>query len=287
MTPERYNFHKPSRLSIELQEQVVDWLSAAFALTAEKWAQHLAVPVTHALEGVDTVRPVEALQELSDSVVAYQVAVGPDELRTLIVLPRPLLVTLAAGVLGEECAELASDRSLTAVEASLVEYLMQMLLAAIQESWPVGAAPKIRLIDAEPSPKRTRLFKPEENLARFALTMSGPFGEQRWQWLVPHKGLAELFGRSLEGQGPVQEAVVRTQLESLVGAMPLEVRVRLGGAVLHVSELARLRTGDLVLLDQPVSSPLPASVAGETRFMIWPGRVGPMQAIQIESLVES
>ena len=69
--------------------------------------------------------------------------------------------------------------------------------------------------------------------------------------------------------------------------MPVEVSVRLGAAVLRVSQLAGLRAGDLVILDQPVSGPLTAAVAGETRFRVGPGRVGSKQAVQIESLVES
>lgn len=130
------------------------------------------------------------------------------------------------------------------------------------------------------------MFKPEDNVVRATLLMGGPFGEQSWHWLVPQKELASLFTQADVGQGTEQLGGIRSCLEALVGAMPLEVSVRLGGAVLNVSELAGLRAGDLVLLDQPVTSPLAAFVAGETRFLVWPGRVGAKQAFQIQSLVE-
>jgi flagellar motor switch protein FliM len=287
MRSESYDFRKPSRLSGDLEERLVAWFAASFALAAEKWAKHLETPVTHGLASIDTVRPSDALAELSDAVVAYHVVIGVEDLRTLVAIPRQLMLTLAAGVLGESCTELCPDRNPTAVEMSLVEFLLQQLLGAIQESWPEGEPLTVTLKDSEPVPKRTRMFKPDENIVRFSLLMRGPFGEQPWHWLAPQKGLSNLFGRTAAGSTVEQESGVRARLESFVGAMPLEVAVRLGGAELRVSELASLRSGDLVLLDQPISSPLPASVAGETRFLVWPGRVGAKQAIRIESLVES
>lgn len=287
MSIESYNFRKPSKLSAELEQELNAWLANGLAVVAEKWARDIETPITHSLVGVETMRPAEALADLSDAVVAYRVAIGSEDLRTLVAIPRPLMLTLAAGVLGEACAELSPDRDLTAVEGSLVEYLLQKFLAAIQESWPGGEPITVALKESESAPKRTRMFPSDDNIVRLSLLMHGPFGEQPWHWLVPQKGLTSLFCRSAEGSEPEQKTGVRTQLEAIVGTMPLEVAVRLGGAVLHVSELAGLRSGDLVLLDQSVSNPLPASVAGETRFLVWPGRVGTKQAFQIESLVEN
>ena len=72
----------------------------------------------------------------------------------------------------------------------------------------------------------------------------------------------------------------------IMGSPDLKQIDGLGAATLQVSQLARLRAGDLVILDQPVVSPMAAYVAGEARFLVWPGRVGPKQAFQIASLVE-
>lgn len=285
MRIEPHDFRKPSRLASELEEQLVGWLTGSFTVAGEKWAKHLAAPVAHALGGMETVRPVDAMAELTDPIEAYRVDMGTD-LPTLMIISRPLVLTLVAGVLGDTCTELCADRSLTTVEQSLIEFLLQQFVAALQESWPGGQQLSVTLNGVEPAPKRTRIFKPEDNLVRFSLLMRGPFGEQTWHWLAPQQALTNLLSQSSAGPTNTQETGVRAQLESLVGEMPLDVAVQLGGAVLHVSQLAGLRSGDLVLLDQPVTRPLTASVAGETRFLVWPGRVGEKQAIQIASMVE-
>lgn len=287
MSAAQYDFRKPSRFPIDLEQRLVDWLSTGLALVAEKWGQHLAAPITHAVGRIDTVRPPDALAELSESTCAYRTTLGPPEFGALVAFPRPLLLTLASGVLGEPCTELSADRNLTAVEASLVELLLQQLFGAIQAGWQSNQPLAVAFAEPEPLPKRTRLFTPDDNLVRTRLLMTGPFGEQAWQWLIPQKQLSSLLGRPEAVAGADQKSGSRALLESLVGDMPVDVAVHLGGAELHVSQLAGLRSGDLVLLDQPVSRPLKASVAGETRFLVWPGRVGPKQAIQIQSLVES
>ena len=74
-------------------------------------------------------------------------------------------------------------------------------------------------------------------------------------------------------------------METLVRDLPVEISVNLGTVELPLADLARLRAGDLVLLNQRVSEPLAAALAGIKRFRVWPGRVSSQQAIQIDSLI--
>lgn len=286
MKVEAHDFRKPSRLAVEVEQQLAGWLSAGLVLVAERWGRNLPLPVTHTLEGIETVRPIDALAQFTETTVAFRVHVGSDRQQTLLATGRPLLLTLVAGMLGETCAEILADRDPTAVELSLVEFLLQQYFAGLQEAWPHRTPCPLALAEYEPAPQRARIFEPDNTLVRISLSMRGPFGEERLQWLVPQKILAGLFAETVDGPRAEQDTGVRGRLETFVSAMPLEVSVRLGGAVLHVAELARLRSGDVVLLDQLVSQPLAASVAGQTRFLVWPGRVGSKQAFRIESLAE-
>lgn len=84
-----------------------------------------------------------------------------------------------------------------------------------------------------------------------------------------------------------KEAAGRQHLEPLVCELPVEISVLLGTIDLPFSQLARLRPGDLVILNQSVSEPLTALVAGEKKFQVWPGRVGSRPAFQIKSSIGS
>jgi flagellar motor switch protein FliM len=114
---------------------------------------------------------------------------------------------------------------------------------------------------------------------------SGPFGQARWLWLVPQQYL--ITGLTQSAADSQKRPAARQSLEQLIGEMPVELSVRLGETELPVSQLTRLRAGDLVILDQRVSQPLQACVGGHARFQGWPGRVGPRRAFQIDSLVDS
>ena len=69
--------------------------------------------------------------------------------------------------------------------------------------------------------------------------------------------------------------------------LPLDITVVLGTVELTLGELARLMVGDVIILDQRVSDPLPAFLAGENKCRGWPGRVGSRQAFEIQSFVGS
>ena len=83
------------------------------------YADVVAANNSNLVEGLDTVRPVDALAQLTDTSVAFRVQVGPDQQQTLLTAPRPLLLTLVSGILGEICTGICPDREPTAVELSL------------------------------------------------------------------------------------------------------------------------------------------------------------------------
>jgi len=58
-----------------------------------------------------------------------------------------------------------------------------------------------------------------------------------------------------------------------------------GTAKITLSEMARLKPGDLLVLRQKVSEPLAAEVAGAPKFRVWPGAVGSRAAVQIHAAV--
>jgi flagellar motor switch protein FliM len=76
----------------------------------------------------------------------------------------------------------------------------------------------------------------------------------------------------------------RGLIESLVKGMRVDVTVDLGTAEVTLSELSKLRVGDLIVLSQKVSDPLPARVGGETKWSVWPGLVGTRHAVQVRSV---
>jgi flagellar motor switch protein FliM len=201
----------------------------------------------------------------------------------LFVLPRPLALAMIGIMLGEEPEELPEDRELTAAERSLCDLLSEELCRAAGEAWPDQQPLACRLAGVEPKPQRTRLFAVTEQVLLSRFGLGGVFGTQEFFWLLPRQAIQE-FIASCSTEGRARAAASRPLIEQLARELPAEFVVRLGEARLDVADLARLRVGDVVILDQRITEPLVAAIAGVPKFSGRPGRVGARQAFQIESL---
>lgn len=284
MNLEMYDFRRPGRLTSDIEHRVAAWLRTALALLPAKWGKHLPIPLQLSLQGTSTAGLHDALAQLPDAVVCHCLELGDASAKSLLSFPRNLTLGLLSGVMGDPVKELPADRLLTPVEESLWNFLLQQLVQVLLETWPGDEALKIAIGASVPQPKRSKLLSPETALLAFAFGMSGPFGDAKWVWLVPQQELIVRLTQSGQDAGKPQQQ--RQAIEVLVREMPVEVAVRLGTTELPVSELTRLRAGDVVILDQRVSDPLAAQVSGQTRFRVWPGRVGARRAFQIDSMVE-
>lgn len=283
MKVEPYDFRRPPRLAVDLEQRLCGWLRDACGIIAEKLGAHIPFPVEVQFHSVETARPEEALGSLPDPAVGYYLRTGLESPVSLMVFTQQAGVALVCGMLGESPEELPPQRELTPVECSLFEYALQELVAGLEEAWPGAEPQRLEIAWAESRPKRSREFRADQNVVICRLGLVGPFGEQPWCWLWPQEELQEQLARVSLVTGGLPQEDVRLRLESLAHQIPVEVSVKLGDVELHVSELARLRAGDLVILDQRVTEPLIACVAGEERLRVWPGRVGSRQAFQIES----
>jgi flagellar motor switch protein FliM len=284
MSVRPYDFRRPAPPSGGLEQRLTAWLCAACRLAGQRWQQHLPYRVEVALGDVEALAPDEALGRLPEVVVGYRAALGGDEASSLFAWPRPLALTLVAGALGDETGAAAEDRELTPIEAPLCEYLMQEAVAgALTETWPGARPAPVRLCGPDPTPRWTRLFAGLEVLLCCSFTLSGPMGEHEWYWLVPAAGPLGQLGRTAAAAPAADEGTAR-KLEAAVRELPVEVVVGLGSAELTLAQLAALRPGDLLILDQRVTEPLACALDGQTKFRGWPGRVGGRQAVSITAL---
>jgi flagellar motor switch protein FliM len=290
--PQLYNFGKPAPLTAEVDQRLQGWLRTAAALAAKKAVRHLPFSVEVVFSGLEVHWPADGLAVLPDAAVGYGLSANTDIPTTLLALPRNLVLALVGGMLGDVASALPEDRELTEVEDSLCQFFVQdVLVTTLQETWPAAETIPFKLRRRELHPKWTRIFPPEENTLVCAFTIRAPLGESGWLVLFPQKQLLELLARTGPGKDrpkPVSTGLPdKERLRQLVEELPVDLTVVLGTVELTLGELARLMVGDVIILDQRVSDPLPAFLANEKKCRGWPGRVGSRQAIEIHSFVGS
>lgn len=280
MTVTAYNFRKPGRMHSGLEQQFQVWLETACAVSTQRWKKDLPAALEISLAGSDAQRARPSLLALSEDMVGYRVTLH-DKLITLLAWPRPLVLGIIGILMGDTVAELPPSRDLTAVDESLfLFFLRDFLLPSFVENW--GGQPSLRPEIGEqiPHPRWAKLFPPEDTLLVVQFLMKGAFGESSWSLLFHRTELSSSWHD--EGAATGEPANVQTRLISHVNALPVEVSVELGAARLPLAELAHLRPGDVILLDQAVNQPLQVKIEGTDKLRAWPGRQGNRQALRID-----
>ena len=284
MTITAHDCTRPAGLAPELRTRLARWLGRSNTLLGELFGA-MSVSAEFKYEDSSTVSPTESLAKWSDKSLGYGTRLVGHDSVSLIALPNPLLQDLVGGLIGEQLKGLPPERDLTPAESSVAEFVVDTILKSLNESWQDDHGIELKPGDPEPNLRRTKLFRPSEPIVVCRSTVRTSLGDSHWSWMMTNEYLSALFNLPVRSTKPAGE-VSRKKLEQSILEMQTEIEVRLGGVQLTGPQLARLRVGDVVVLDQRVSEPLQASVRGEPKFLGWAGRVGNRQAFEVESVIE-
>ena len=282
-SPVPYDFRKPRRLADDVEYILSAWHADASRAIADGWALHYGVATKWEATSLETMRSSDLSSELTHPFLAYCIVLRDDTEPMWLILPRTLAIACTASMFGEPPSELPEDRELTDVEKSLTELTLQELLNALVDSQPCASPIKCQLRGQRHPRELTRTFPDQEQITVATFAVEGHFGSATVHWVLSQP--AVLGFATHVGECRTDGGSERGELEKTVRKIPFEVVVRLGNANIHVSDLINLRVGDLLLLNQRISEPLVAEVAGTRKFVGFPGRIGTGQAFQIKSHV--
>lgn len=281
MTAAAFDFRRPP--PGDLERHLGGWVAASCRLASAAWPRLLPYPAELKPGPVEAVTAATAAGSFPDDAVGFPLTTpDPADGTGLLVLRRPLLLALLAGLLGETPAELPADRDPTELEASLIDYLArELFLVFLEKTWP--GAESLRLTASKPGPPRAvRRGDTGDMVVLAALTAATPFGDHPVHLLLPRAGVWERLARgtrpSIDAAAPNPEHIT-----ALVREMSVDLAVILGTAELTMSQVARLSAGDVVIFRQKVDEPLDGLVAGARKFRVWPGAVGNRTAIQVHA----
>ena len=278
MSERPFDFRKPP--PDELIRKAGAWLAESSRLAAPIWAKLLPFK-TEIVTGPPEVIPAGlALPRFGTSVAGLTINVDPFD-TLLSAFPRRLLLAILAGLMNESPTALPADRELTNLESTLCEYFVrELLIPPLQVAWPL---PEPLRLSAGPRGLVGQLWRlpATEPLLVSEFTLKTPFGDHGFHLLLPKSEWLEALATPVAARVQSQSPTNRRLIETLVGEMNVDLAVVLGTADLTLFDLVRLRTGDLVMLNQKVDDPLEATVGGTKKFRVWPGARGSRQAVQV------
>lgn len=282
-TPQPLDFRHPPPGALE--SQFGRWLEQALRRLVHQSSRLLPFSLSLDLAGVETGTLARLTAAVPEEVACFPLTTDdPDDGILWLTLPRPVLITLLMGLLGEIPDNWSEDREATDLESALIDYLLrELFLTPLEQSWFDVPLP---LTAGTSQSLRAVLRRHEAELAVGAsIRITSPWGKQTlWLW-APRQGRWEQLGSSQPAMpAPLPSAAWRAQLELLVQNLPVELTVILGEVETTMQRLAELKVGDVLVLRQSVRRPLLAWVGGVPKFRAWPGRRGARTAILIDAL---
>ena len=281
--PVPYDFRKPRRLADDIEHILSEWQAHVASAIADRWGLHFGINTEWEAQDLESSRSCDLVSELDTPFLAFSILLEEDLEAMWFLLSRRLVVTLVEGMFGDTPEEMPADRPLTDVESSLVEMVMQEVQKALVEAQPC-AQPKPCPFQGEKQLREmTRTFPEQEQIAVARFHVSASCGQGEVIWILSQAAVLSFATHVSECR--IATRADAGEMAKTIRKIPLEVVVGLGRTSIHVSDLVNLQVGDIVILDQRVTDPMYAEVAGTTKFRGWPGRLGTRQAFQIGSLV--
>ncbi len=280
---ETYDFQKPTGLSIDDGDLLKQWTKAFAILFKEKWATDLPSEIEVKYDSDAAFSFAVLKSRMPKPALAIRVLFGTPEIESFMMLERTAVLSIVMEMMGDAVEEI-EDRMLSSVEVSLFEMFIGEVIGSLGESWVDQDSLPMSFKEIDDRPHRSRAFDPKTIMLQLKFEVKQ--GEKSFDlfWIVPQADFENMLSK-FSAPTSNQVGTFTDVLECFAKEMKVKISVILGGAELSFNQMSNLAAGDVVMLDQKISEPLPVWVEDAEKFKAWPGKHGNSQAIKISSTV--
>ena len=293
-----FDFRKPGGLPADTASVIAAWQGCALTCLEIRLMPQIPCAVVVSGRSPAPIVGSEIASRYKDDAICFGIDVGNNRAVSQLVVTSSVAKRLTAIMLGSESAQQPEEQEedeesegaeeaaeaivLTDIESSLLAVVFAEFVAALGDDQPFSVP-----IPVQPQQVRTikqigRDFPSASSNIVVPFELQLPVGTFVLEWLLSQPAVGEIAECSQGGRAANAEDTAK--LAEIVSCIPLEMVIRLGGAQVPLGELAKLRKGDVIVLDQPVAEPLPAKIGESTKFVGWPAKVGGRTAYQIASV---
>ncbi len=194
----------------------------------------------------------------------------------LIVLEPKLVFTLVENFLGGSGARNVriEGRDFTAIEQRLIRRVVNLLLNDLEKAWYSLQPLKVQYIRSEINPQFAKICQPEDVviISRYDVDMDRAVGSITV--CIPMNNLESVKSKLLttfQREQSEEDIIIKRVLTENIKNVEVDFRVELGKAELVAGDIMQLEVGDTIQLERRTDELLPASVAGERKYMGTPG----------------
>ncbi len=286
-----YDFKRPDKFSKD-QIRTLQMIHETFArfVTTSLSAQLRALVHVH-VASVDQLTYEEFVKSLPNPSTLAIVDMQPLEGSSVFEIDPSIVFTIIDRILGGKGYSTNLSRELTDIEISVMERIVQKILASLRESWAnvVDLKPKLDKIEA--NPQFVQIVAPNDMVVLVTLETKVSEVEGMINLCIPYIILEPIVNK-LSAQfwySSIRKRSTEEQIENLksrIGEIYMPVKVEIGKARLTIGEIIRLQRGDVVKLDIHADQPFILKVRDSAKFFCIPGIQKMKMAAKIIKSVE-
>lgn len=175
-------------------------------------------------------------------------------------------------------------REFTRIEQAIVEKVIKIALANMEESWRPVHDVSFELVRSEINPQFAAIVPPSEVVVVITFEVELETAIGSLIICLPYATIEPIRSKlhaSFQTERLEIDHAWVSRLKERILETPVEIKVRFGEARLSGNQLMRLKVGDVILLDTDTDELLEVTLAGVTKFWGVSGTVKGNMALQI------
>ena len=264
-----YNFRRPDRIAKD-QLRSIYVLHEAFSRSlASSLSAYLRAYVVVNLVSVEQLSFSEFQQVLPSPTVVATMQALPFDTNCLLELNPSMIFPMLEMLLGGSVGTLTKvEREVTEIEQAILDSIFKLMLRDLKEAWKGIAAIEFSIEGYETEPQLMQILAPNEAIV--AVSIEIRIGEVSGMMNI---GIPSIIIKMLSHKFAEQWTIRKTEsteedtqrIYDRVRNSKVEMDTRLRGPNLKLSDLLKLKNGDVLTFDYPATKPLSVELNGKLK----------------------
>lgn len=285
-----YDFRRPDKFSKD-QIRTLQMMHETFArLTTTSLSAQLRTLVHVHVVSVDQLTYEEFTRSIPSPTTMGIVNMDPLKGNAVMELDPSITFAIIDRLFGGKGESLKTNRELTDIELSVIEGILVRVLGNLRESWANVIDLRPRLGNIETNPQFAQVVPPNSMVVLTTFDTKVGDVEGMMNFCIPYITIEPIISK-LSAQywySSIRKGVSTENLSLLkeqLGEVEVSVIAKLGETELKFAEIAAIREGDIIRLDETVQNNAELIIGSGPKFRGKPGVSGNRRAVQIREVL--
>lgn len=284
----RHDFGKPSKLAPDRQRQLHRLHELLCRKVSMRASAHLRALCEVTFLGIEQSTWIEATEALPEGTIASAVSVAPLGERLMVCFEHQLALAATSRLLGSATSDPWKVRraELTDIEFQLAGYFLNHVLEELEGVWSSVAPLKFEAAALRPLQTQAHIVPPRDAAVAVTFEVRLDQTSSVMAILYPYRTIEPVVDRLTRSMDVEADEQGEERIRSGLSNVPVVVRAELDRLEMSVREISKLKVGDVLTFQRPVSDGVTVYIEGEQVYAGEPGRAEGRRVVRVTRRVD-